>query len=119
MSLRDKILAAEDTVLTPVEVPEWACTVYLKRLNVGERIPLLDALERKGDENKIVGVLCLIYCVVDEDGKPVFGYDDYDALMNKAGDVVLRLGGRAAKLNKLFDEEPVAEAKKEQDVIPS
>lgn len=103
MSLREKILAADDIVREPVEVPEWDCTVEVRSMTGAERTRILDlALQDDGEMNlQMVYPEVVIASTFDpETGAQVFTPADRDALQQKnaaatdrIAQVGLRLGG--------------------------
>jgi len=101
MSLRDQIASTTGPQLTPVEMPEWNCTLYVKRLNFGERAKLVDVLTDPANKNKLMYVLGILAAVTDQDGNKVFTDEDYDLVCSKEMEPVLRLGTVAAKVNQL------------------
>lgn len=117
MSLRDQIVTANDAPLTPVEVPEWGATVYVKRLSYGDKVKLVDELTDTADVvGKRLYAVAVLHCVCDQDGTRVFTPDDYDLVVSRDADAVLRVGRVAATVNKLVgDADPVSEAKKNSD----
>lgn len=58
----DQILAVEDLAATPLEVPEWGCTVMVRGLSRKEFVDLKDAAD--GDADR-ADVLMLSWCLVD------------------------------------------------------
>ncbi|WP_339684231.1 hypothetical protein [Gimesia maris] len=102
MSLKDKILKAQDTPLEEVDVPEWDTTVFIKTLTGGERLQLEKDLSKdaKTDGPALCRVVCATMC--DESGKLVFNYpDDIDTLNTKSVKVLHRLFDIALKVNAM------------------
>lgn len=97
MSLRDLILNANDKPLTPVEVPEWGCVVYLRPLSGLQRAGLVKAVAGGAVAYgpALVAVLC------DEDGSQLFGLEDIEAINNKCGMVLERLSAMVVSMNGL------------------
>lgn len=114
MSLRDQILAAQDSNKEAVSVPEWG-------LENGLFIKTLSAKDRDGWETSLVSIdpngkarrvnmanmraRLVVRCLVDADGKRVFGDDDAEALGEKSAAVVARLFDTAQRVNALSKEE--------------
>lgn len=111
MDIREAIRTANDLKLTPCEVPEWGMTLHLRQLNVGERLELFRVLGDDTNKDKLLYVVAILFTACDPDGKRLFTLEDYDLLNAKNGEVILRLGREAAKLNKLVGE-PIEDAKK-------
>jgi len=111
MDLREAIRTANDLKLTPCEVPEWNVTIFLRQLNVGERLELFRVLNDDANKDKLLYVVAILFTACDPDGNRLFTLDDYDLLTSKSGEVVLRIGREAARLNRLVGD-PVDEAKK-------
>lgn len=103
---RADILAAKDDSVELVEVPEWGGTVRLRGMTGSERDGWeadLVAAERKGLVPRDLRVRRVAMCLVDEDGRRLFGDKDLAELGRKSGtvidrldDVVLRLSGMRA-----------------------
>ena len=109
--MRDLILNAQDRQLKPVEVPEWGVTVYLRQLSVGDRLALFDVLSDEQNANKILYVYAIIFTVCDSSGQRIFTVEDYESIVQKNADVILRLGKECATFNRLLAD-AVPEAKK-------
>ena len=108
--LRSKILAAQDTTKEAVSVPEWG-------LDDGLFIKTLSAKDRDGWETSLVSIdpngktrrvnmanmraRLVVRCLVDAEGKRVFGDDDAEALGEKSAAVVARLFDTAQRVNAL------------------
>ncbi len=110
----EQILAADDTGLHKVVVPEWRpkewkagdeepC-VYCRVMSVGER----DSYERlwmgkreTGIENFRTEYLARVLC--DEQGKLLFTRDQVSALANKSGSVMARLFDVAMRHNNMTE----------------
>ena len=119
-ALRSAILAAQDIDLTPVDVPEWGVTVYVKTLSNGQRDRYLKSIRKtvgKGKHEKVeveledatTKLLVLVTC--DKDGQPVFtDAGDVQALRGKSAKAMQRISDAAAKKNG-FDEDAEEEAK--------
>lgn len=105
---RAAILAARDDRTELVDVPEWGGRVRMRGFTGTERDGWeadIIAAERKGLVPRDIRVRRVAMCLVDEDGKRLFGDRDMAELGRKNGvvidrldDVVLRLSGmRAAR----------------------
>lgn len=118
MSLRDQIVSTTGPQLTPVEMPEWNCTVYVKRLNFGERAKLVDVLTDPTKKDTLMYVWGILAAVCDQDGNKVFTDEDYDLVCGKEMEPVVRLGKVAAKVNQLTGD-PIEDQKKSSETTPS
>ena len=116
MSLRDKILAAEDRKTVPLEIPEWDCTVGITTMSGSER----DAFEAAclGDDGKMsmanIRAKLAAFTVVDDTGKRVFGDGDAELLGEKSAAPLARIFDVSSKLNRLSKDD-VAELAKNSD----
>lgn len=79
MNLKDKILAAKDTRLEPVDVPEWECTVYVPVMTIAEAEQLQ---KQVGSDDSFARMACNI--IRDEDGNRVFTDADVAELSKKS-----------------------------------
>jgi hypothetical protein len=101
MSLRDKILQAQDCPSEAVFVPEWDCTVYVKRMSGKER----DALDAetskkpKDEAPEVWSYRLLTAAIVDENGQRVFTAEDVEALQSKCARATSELFLKACKVN--------------------
>jgi len=111
MSLRDKILAADDIEIEHVPVPEWDVTVDVKSLTIDEQQRFLDAVRKRGVEGfevdrKKFAIQLLIRTVIDPDtGKQVLEQADAETLATKSSKPVMRLFEVAANLAGLGDDQ--------------
>ncbi len=107
MSLREQILAAADRPATPIEVPEWGVTVYLRPLSAADRIEIVGRIT-----NGTVPFAVLVALgVFDADGSRVFTLEDLDALAEKRGEVIERLGRAVMRLNRMGEDDTKDAAK--------
>lgn len=98
MSLtRDAILGLHDLKSTPVEVPEWGGTVYVRALNGSER----DGLERMITSDSISRAAIAAMVTCDNQGVRLFGDDDVPALAQKHGGALERIVNAAMQFNVL------------------
>lgn len=102
MSLKDKILSANDTVSETVEVEEWGVTVEVRTMSGASRAVLLkSAMDDQGelDLGKIYPDI-VIGCTFDpETGERVFDTSDRDALMEKSAGALDKVATVAMKLS--------------------
>ena len=109
MTLRESILAAKDTTIVAVEVPEWECTVHVRSLSGSER-DRFDAavIARKGKDGKVrpdgLRALLVSIAACDETGERIFADADVDALCGKSASALIRLWDAAAEINGLADD---------------
>lgn len=124
-SLRDRILAAQDIHIEPVDVPEWASAlegeqIYVKSLTGHAR----DAIERMTTDNnfrfkkELFDNFRALYCtfaIVDADGRQVFEIEDVEALGDKSSIALQRVYDKAVALSAVRqqDVDGIAEDLKE------
>jgi hypothetical protein len=101
----EQIIAADDTGLLEVPVPEWGGSVFIRVMSVGER----DAYERMWIGKKESGVdnfrteyLARVLC--DEKGNLLFPKEKIAALASKSGAVMGRLFDAAMKHNYMQED---------------
>jgi hypothetical protein len=100
----EQILAADDSLVHRVEVPEWGGEVYIRVMSVGER----DSYERMwigaqktGIENFRTQYLARVLC--DEKGNLMFSRDHIEGLSKKNAVVMGRLFDLAMRHNKMTE----------------
>jgi len=100
----DAVVAAVDSDLTRVEIPEWGGHAFLRIMSTGERDDYECEWRKKADSgvenfrSKFVAK-----CLVNESGKRLFGNSDIEKLAAKSSKVVNRLWELAMKLNNLSE----------------
>lgn len=98
---REQILAADDSKLEKVSVPEWGGDVYVRVMNGDER----DEYEEwSGVKDRgLVGVRGRLasLCIVSEAGERLFTEADIAILGKKAASALERIVSAAMKLNRL------------------
>jgi hypothetical protein len=100
MSLKDLILAADDTSLVPVEVSEWRTTVYIKGMSGTDRDAFESETFSAGKVNgSNVRARLLVKTLCDDKGKRLFEDADAEKLGAKNGAVLGRLFDAARKAN--------------------
>jgi hypothetical protein len=102
---KEQILAADDSGLLKIAVPEWGGDVYIRVMTVGER----DAYENEWQRKKDTGVddfrtKFLVRCLVDEKGNRLFDNGDVAKLAAKSAKVMNRVWMAAMEHNNLSDE---------------
>lgn len=101
---KEAILAANDSGLLKVAVPEWGGDVYIRVMSCGER----DAYENDWVVNKNKGVenfrsKFLARCLCDEGGELLFEEKEIPLLAKKSAKVLSRLWQKAMDHNALTD----------------
>jgi hypothetical protein len=105
VSLRDKILAADDIQSEAVEVPEWGVTLEVRGMNGADRSRILEAASASDDGKISIGnmyVETVIASTYDpETGLRVFSENDRDALMGKSASAIDRLATVGMRLSAM------------------
>jgi len=114
MSLRDKILGAEDLHREKVDVKEWGETIYIREMTGGERdaydASLIDKASLTTKEKlKNMRAELVVLCAVDEAGERIFSDEDVELVTNKNAKVLDRLADIAQVINKLSEDAIEAE----------
>ena len=101
-TLREQILAADDTPREPVKVPEWGVTVWVKTMSAAERDAFESHVQQsQGEDGQSVRALLAAHTVVDEQGGRVFSDEDVAGLAKKSGAALTRILAKAQRLNRL------------------
>lgn len=104
MALNKKaILAAKDTKLEKVNVPEWGDDVFIKTLSGTERDAFEEAYSTEKMRNFRPRFLVLTLC--DDKGERLFTDDEVDALGAKSAAVINRLFDKAWAFNAFRSED--------------
>jgi hypothetical protein len=117
---RDKILAAADIETQEMEIPEWGGTIVVREMTMAEVDEFgLSSAQADGrlDTRKMRGIRARVvsWCVVDEEGKPLFRKSDVDELLKKSNRVVDRIFDAILALSGMSpDEEGVDNSPKEE-----
>ncbi|WP_017602210.1 hypothetical protein [Nocardiopsis lucentensis] len=115
---RDDILGAEDTEYNEIDCPEWGGMVRIKPLTAMQRARIQGTMAeiyqaKKGYDRLGKSHLQMIaWCVVDEDGKPIFTPGDIDKLGAKNAAPIQRLRDAIMKLSGM-DDDAVEEAEED------
>lgn len=110
MSLRDRILAAEDRPHTDVEVPEWGVTVRIRAMSGLDRdlweAGILARRQSGGGPLANMRASLVAHCALDpETGERLFSEDDVAVLGSKAAKPLDRLFSVASDLSGLSDKD--------------
>jgi len=99
---KDAILAAKDTDVHEVEVPEWGGTILLRSMTGEQRnnYEFWAHQQSKADSPDYRGIRerLIICCAVDSEGQPLFGETDLAALASKNSEVIDRLHERCQQI---------------------
>lgn len=107
------ILAAQDIVVKPVDVPEWGGRVYVRGLSGTAKERYLDSLrviEGRGRKQNIkvnlieAGAKLLVETLCDKQGTLLFTRFQIDALGKKSSKALQRCIDAASELNGLADD---------------
>jgi hypothetical protein len=99
------ILSAPELKPTPVNVPEWNGTVYVRPLTGAERGALeAEALSDKSGHVTTLRQRLAVRCICDQDGKRLFDDKDAAALAAKSASALDRICAVISKVNALGDQ---------------
>lgn len=105
MSLRDKILAADDIQVELVDVPEWGVTVEVRGMSGHDRSRILEAAADSEDGKISVGRMyaetVIAACYDPDTGQRVFADSDIDVLLSKAAAPVDRIASVGMRLARM------------------
>lgn len=108
LSLRDKILAADDIATEPVEIPEWDVTLHVKSMTGKARAQMLreaaDPETGEMDYEKLYPQVIAATVVDPDTGEYVFTSSDVDALNLKSGAVLERLASAGMRVSGMTKE---------------
>lgn len=113
MSLRDKILAANDRTFEVVHIPEWDCDVRVYTMTAGDKTRIMKKFTDGGIPDDYFARLTYL-CVCDETGTRIFSESDIAELQDKSATAITRIAECAARINKLSDS-PEALAEKNSE----
>lgn len=102
MSLKDRILKADDLGSEIVDVPEWGEKVKIKGMSGAERATVMRVvLDKDGnvDQGQLYPLLCQSCLYDPETDEKVFEPEDTEAILSKSGEVLERLCGIASRLS--------------------
>lgn len=115
MSLRDRIIAVDDTQRELVKIDEWGVEVEIRGMSGAARASISqDAANNNGNvDMKRMMPEIVVQCVFDpETGEQVFDNADKDAVMGKSGAALDKIVAVAMRLSG-FGEKAVDEAGKD------
>ena len=111
---REDVLAAKDTKIEPVEVPEWGGMLYVRGLSGTDRDSFeLAMLEQRGKKQEInlrnlrakLIVRCAVDCEDSDVAKPIFRFEDIEPLGKKSAAALQRVYKVAQQLSGLSNED--------------
>jgi len=114
VSIRDRIIAVDDTQKEIVKIEEWGVEVEIRGMSGAARASISqDAAENNGNINflKMMPELVVQCCFDPETGEQVFEASDKDLVMSKSGAVLDRIVTVAMRLSG-FGQNAVDEAGK-------
>lgn len=101
MSLRDKILQANDIQKELVEVPEWGVTVEVRGMSGADRARIFDSVSKDGEvkAGDLYVETVLATTFDPETGGRLFDESDRAALMEKSAQAIDRLSEVGLRLS--------------------
>ena len=106
MSLRDRIIAVDDTQKEIVKIDEWGVEVETRGMSGAARASISqDAAENNGNINflKMMPELVVQCCFDPETGEQVFDSKDKELVMGKSGAALDRIVNIAMRLSGFGD----------------
>lgn len=105
---REQILQFDDANYEEVQVPEWGGSVRVKAMNGTERDAFEASLfETRGKQQVMkmdnIRAKLVARTVVDENGQPIFGVGDIEALGKKSAAALDRVFTVSQRLSKITD----------------
>jgi len=93
MSLKEKILAAEDMTPVPVKIPEWGVEGQLRPLDGESRFRIAQLATATGpdSDNKCIAEAYVCESLRDKSGERVFEFEERSLLAKKSPQVIERL----------------------------
>lgn len=107
---KDEILAAIDSKVESVDVPEWGGSVFVRTFNALERDKLSSQLGGMSGK-EMMTTLIARFGICDEQGKPLFTDADILKLGQKSATALSRIVDRIVALNRMRPEDVEAAAK--------
>jgi hypothetical protein len=106
VSLRDRIIAVDDTQKEIVKIDEWGVEVEIRGMSGAARASISqDAAENNGNINflKMMPELVVQCCFDPETGEQVFDSKDKELVMGKSGAALDRIVNIAMRLSGFAD----------------
>ena len=106
MSIRDRIIAVDDTQKEIVKIDEWGVEVEIRGMSGAARASISqDAAENNGNINflKMMPELVVQCCFDPETGEQVFDSKDKELVMGKSGAALDRIVNIAMRLSGFGD----------------
>lgn len=116
MSLRDRIIAADDIGRHLVEVPEWGVEIEVRTLSAGMRTRMLktaQTAEGEVDLELLYPTVLIATCYDPETDEPVFTSDDIQIIQEKSATAVEALAQKAMEVSGMTGEASVDEEGKD------
>lgn len=110
MSIRDRIIKADDLGSEIVSIPEWDVKIEVRAQTVDQQFDLLDRVRKPDGEidTKLLSIeTILVTCYDPDTGEPVFEAADRDMLRGKSSRAFQRLFSAANKAAGLETEDQV------------
>lgn len=124
MDIREQILAADDVVKEPIDLPEWGSPeLFVKRMSGTERDSFeasMRPMPGMPQQPNLVNVRSrlAVRTLVKANGERVFSDADAEALGYKSGTALERIFLQSRRLNKL-DEKDIEELAGNSKTVPS
>lgn len=102
MSLRDRILAADDIGRESVEVPQWGVTVEVRTMSAGQRSRMIASCSNPDgtiDLDRLYPMLIVATVFDPETGAPVFDENDLAVLQEKSASAIEFVALKAMRLS--------------------
>lgn len=126
MSLRDKILSADDLTSETVDVPEWGVTLEVRSPTAKVRSRMVSAAIRTNDDGETTTDLESVYpqfliacCFDPESGEKVFEDDDQEVINAKSSAAVERVAKACLRVSGLSDDTEKTLGKDSSEDTPS
>lgn len=120
MSLRDRIIAVDDTQKEVVKIDEWGVEIEIRGMSGAARASISqDAAENNGNINflKMMPELVVQCCFDPETGEQVFDSKDKEIVMGKSGAALDRIVNIAMRLSG-FGDKAIDDAGKDSSSTP-
>ena len=114
MSLRDRILAADDIPSEIINVPEWGCDVLVRGMTGADRASMLERAVTPEGAVSFSQFYPEVVIATSHDPSTeerLFGENDRDLLMQKSGAALDRVATAGLRLSGMTDESSKAAGK--------